>query len=203
MIESFKGIIEGAGFFIYPLSVCSVLAVFLIFERLFSLRTKIVVPNNLYDKLLEGEIPKSSDEDSTAGRILSFYLQNGPDAEALKAYAKLQVAKLERGLFILDIIIAGAPLMGLLGTVIGLVQVFSSMSLETSIPEQASFVKGIALALTTTMLGLMIAIPALVGNGYLGRRVEMLSAKLEVFLERLLNLTTPTLSIRSKDELNS
>lgn len=194
MIGTLKGIIEGTGFFIYPLSVCSVLAVFLVIERLLNLRTRIVIPDPLYDRLLQGEIPKSVENESIAGRILEFYLKNGPDAEALKAYAKLQVAKLERGLFILDIIVAGAPLMGLLGTVIGLVQVFSAMSFETGMPEQTSFVKGIALALTTTMLGLMIAIPALVGNGYLGRRIEILSAKLDVFLERLLNLSSTTLS---------
>ena len=110
------------------------------------------------------------------------YKDNDPDEEGLKAFARLQVNEMERGLFVLEIVIAAAPLIGLLGTVTGLVGVFSGFSETTGMPDPGAFVKGIALALSTTVLGLSIAIPALVGNALLMRRVESLAAKLEVVI---------------------
>lgn len=189
MKEAIITLIEGCGIFIYPLGLCSLLAVFISIERLFALRIENVIPNALQEGLMTGNLPAySEDEASVGGRILNFFNKNTPDPEALKAFAKLESSRLERGLYILDIVVGAAPLLGLLGTVMGLVQVFSYISPETGMPEPAAFVQGIALALTTTMLGLMIAIPAMVGNGYIGRRVEVLTAKLDVMLERLMDI---------------
>ena len=84
-----------------------------------------------------------------------------------------------------EIIIGAAPLLGLLGTVTGLVTVFGNISPETGLPDQASFTQGIALALTTTVLGMAVAIPCLVGNGYLQRKVETYAVQLDSLLERL------------------
>lgn len=190
MSDSILNILQGAGYFIYPLGLCSFLALFFIIERLLALRTQSIIPQALAEPILEGKVPVVADsDDSTAAKLIRFYEENNPDPDAFKAYAKLQVAGMERGLFILDIVVAAAPLLGLLGTVMGLVQVFSFITPETGMPEPSTFVKGIALALTTTMLGLMIAIPALVGNSYIGRRIEMLAAKLEVLMERLIDIS--------------
>ena len=95
---------------------------------------------------------------------------------------------MERGLFLLDIVVTAAPLIGLLGTVTGLIQVFANVSPDTGMPDPDIFVRGIALALTTTMLGLSIAIPALVGNSYLNRRIDFLEAQINVGVERLTDL---------------
>ena len=57
-------------------------------------------------------------------------------------------------------------------------------------PETGVFIEGVALALTTTMLGLTVAIPAMVGNGYLGRRIEIYAAKIDVVVERIKEIDT-------------
>lgn len=182
-------IIEGAGIFIYPLGLCSIIAIYMIVERLIALRSKSVIPVLLRERLIVGKLDQIEANDaSVAGRIMLFSKENNPDAEALKAYARYEVAGLSRGLFLLDVIIAAAPLIGLLGTVVGLIQVFSHISLETGMPDPGPFVQGVALALTTTVLGLVVAIPALFSNGYISRRIEIFAAQLEVLLERLLDL---------------
>jgi biopolymer transport protein ExbB len=178
-------LIEGAGIFAYPLILCSVLGVFIIFERLFALRDARVIPQDIMDDFLEGRLPAEADESSVVGRILSFFRERKPDAEQLKAFARLEVVKMERGLFILDIVVAAAPLLGLLGTVTGLVKVFARIDPESGMPDPGAFVEGVAMALTTTMLGLAIAIPALVFNSYLNRRIDSLAAQINVGIERI------------------
>jgi hypothetical protein len=81
---------------------------------------------------------------------------------------------------------AAAPLLGLTGTVWALLRVFSAISGETGLPDPVEFTSGVALALSATLLGLTIAVPALIGGGYLQRRVENYAAQLDVLLERIL-----------------
>lgn len=182
-------IIEGAGIFIYPLGLCSFIAVYMLLERLIALRTHSIIPPGLKSRLIVGKMDQiDANDSSVAGRIMLFFRENNPDSEALKAYARYEIARLSRGVFLLDVIVAAAPLIGLLGTVVGLIQVFANISIETGMPDPGAFIKGIALALTTTVLGLVIAIPALAGNSYIGRRIEMFAVQLEVLLERLLDL---------------
>ena len=114
-----------------------------------------------------------------------FFRERQPDMEALKAFARLEVSRMERGLFLLEVVIGAAPLIGLLGTVTGLTQVFSGFSIESGLAEPAVFVRGIALALNTTILGLIIAIPSLLAHAYLMRRVESLAARISVGVECL------------------
>lgn len=183
-------LIEGAGAFIYPLAVCSLFAVFILVERFLALRPAKIMPKPMVDAFIKGEIKNLDDDPSTVGgRILQFYREVKPDPEGLKAFAQLEVNRMERGLFILDIVVGAAPLIGLLGTVTGLVQSFSNFSEETGMPDPGAFIQGVALALTTTILGLSIAIPAIVGNAFLSRRVESLAARLNVAVERLIDLT--------------
>jgi biopolymer transport protein ExbB len=86
----------------------------------------------------------------------------------------------------LDVIYAAAPLIGLTGTVTGLLQVFSQIAPDTGLPDPVDFTKGVALALSATVIGLCIAIPSLVGSGYLQRKIENYAAQLDVLLERIL-----------------
>ncbi len=181
-------IVDGAGIFIWPLGLCSFFSVFIIVERLIALRTNNVIPKELVDSFVAGRIPEVLDE-SVAGRILRFYSRSNPDPDQLKAFARLEISRMEKGMFILEIVVSAAPLIGLLGTVTGLVKVFANISFETGMPDPASFVEGIALALTTTMLGLSIAIPSLVGNSFLIRRVDTLAVRLNVGVERLIDIS--------------
>ena len=183
-------LIKGTGIFIYPLGLFSFLAAYVIIERLLALRTWRVLPKAMSEAFLSGEIINHpGDTESVAGRIVYFFRKTNPDPDALKAYARLEIAKLERGMFILEIVVAGAPLLGLLGTITGLAHVFGSQVVDGGLPDKAAFINGISLALTTTMAGLCIAIPALVGNSYLHRRIELLAMRLDVGLERLIDLS--------------
>ncbi len=93
---------------------------------------------------------------------------------------------MERGVFLLEVVIGAAPLLGLLGTVTGLTQVFGGFSAETGLPDPATFITGIALALNTTILGLAIAIPSLAAHAYLLRRVESLAVRIGLGVEAIL-----------------
>ena len=182
-------IITGAGIFIYPLALFSFLAAYVIIERLLALRTSRILPPDLADAFISGEIVHSQgDMKSVAGRIVYFFRKSNPDPESLKAFARLEIARLERGMFILEIVVAGAPLLGLLGTITGLAQVFSAQVGGGGLPDKAAFIKGISLALSTTMVGLCIAIPALVGNSYLHRRIDLVATRLDMGVERLIDL---------------
>ena len=88
-----------------------------------------------------------------------------------------------------NVIYAAAPLIGLTGTVVGLLKVFSQISPDTGLPDPVAFTQGVALALSATVIGLCIAIPSLVGSGYLQRKIENYSAQLDVLLERILQRT--------------
>ncbi len=181
----------GAGIFIYPLALCSLLAFFVLGERLFALQKKRILPKQVMEAVFEGRCPEGTLADaSVAGRIAQFFFKHQPEAEALKAYASLEGVRLERGLFILEIVVAAAPLLGLLGTVTGLVQVFDHYIVAMDEQNPAAFAEGIALALTTTILGLSIALPALVGHSYLLRRIDLLAAQINLEVERLVELSS-------------
>lgn len=188
---------EGAGLFAYPLLVCSLLTFFIIIERLIALRSKYIMPEELVSSFIQGDclskIPNSVLNQSACGRIIHFFKDNKPDAEALKAYAQLEITALEKGLFILEAIATIAPLLGLLGTLTALVQIFSNMSdFLTGIPNTHLLAKGISLALTTTIGGLGVAIPTIAGYHLLIRRIDILCSKINIGVERLINLI-PTL----------
>ncbi|RME69989.1 MAG: MotA/TolQ/ExbB proton channel family protein [Verrucomicrobia bacterium] len=175
--------LKSAGIFVYPLGLCSVVGIFIIFERLFALRRSAVLPDDLVDAIVAGR-PVSGGMSSVLARVIAFAEAHRHDGEAVKSFARLEVNRMERGLVFLEIIIGAAPLLGLLGTVVGLVQVFDKFATEAGVPNQAAFSQGIALALSTTVLGLIIAIPCLVGNSYLQRRIETYAVQLESLIER-------------------
>lgn len=179
-------LLENAGIFAWPLGLCSLLATVIIVERLFALRKSSIIPRTYEVSFAEGKIPEVGERGSVAGRILQFYHSGKLDAEQIKAFTRLQVTRMERGLFILEIVVSAAPLLGLLGTVTGLVTVFSQISPETGLPDPAAFVEGVSMALTTTIMGLSIAIPALAFNSFLNRKVDTYEAQLEVGVERII-----------------
>jgi biopolymer transport protein ExbB len=126
---------------------------------------------------------------SVLARVVEFANSHKTDPEAVKAFARLEINRMERGIPYLDVIYAAAPLIGLTGTVVGLLQVFSQISPDTGLPDPVQFTQGVALALSATVIGLCIAIPSLVGSGYLQRKIENYAAQLDVLLERILQRT--------------
>lgn len=181
MIEVFKG----AGLLIYPLGACSAAAVFIICERAFALRKAAVMPQDLVDAVINGK-PLVGGKHTVLARIVDFAEEHRNDAGAVKAFARLEINRMERGVPYLDVIYAAAPLIGLTGTVTGLLRVFSQISPETGLPDPVAFTSGVALALSATVIGLCIAIPSLIGSGYLQRKIENYAAQLDVLLERIL-----------------
>lgn len=178
-------IIKGAGLLIYPLALCSIIAVYIIAERLYALRQDAVLPNDIVDAIVEGK-PVQGGRHSVLARIVDFAERHKDDPEAVKAFARLQINRMERGIPYLDVIYIAAPLLGLTGTVTGLLRVFGQISPETGLPDPVAFTKGVSLALSATLIGLLVALVALVPAGYFQRKVENYAAKIDLLLERLL-----------------
>lgn len=191
-------IIKGADLLVYPLALCSLVLVFVLCERFYALRRSAVLPDDLVEAIVAGEAV-SGGEHSVLARIIGYVRRHPGDGEGAKAFARLEVSRMERGLPFLDLIYAGAPLIGLTGTVWSLIRVFSSITGETGLPDPVQFTSGVSLALSATVLGLLIAVPALFGGGYLQRRVETYAAQLDVLLERMLAKTPNSKAPNAKD----
>ncbi|MFZ9979277.1 MAG: MotA/TolQ/ExbB proton channel family protein [Opitutales bacterium] len=175
-------LIQGAGAFIWPLGFCSFLALFLIIERALALRVSKVAPESVVKSVLTGqpELVGAADGESVAGRLVQRW-KDGASGEVLKAWARHELIRLQRGLHLLDSIVAGAPLLGLLGTVAGLAALFP----EQGLPDTVTLTRGVGLALSTTMIGLCVAIPSLLATNWLARRLEIHSSRLDVLVEAL------------------
>ena len=175
-------LLQGAGIFIWPLALCSLLAVFLVVERALALRVSRVAPESVLKSVLSGNLDQvgPADGESVAGRLVQRW-KDGASGEVLKAWTRNELIRLHRGLHLLDSIVAAAPLLGLLGTVTGLATLFP----DHGLPDSQTLTRGVGLALSTTMIGLCIAIPALIGANWLGRRVEVMSSQLDVLVEGL------------------
>jgi biopolymer transport protein ExbB len=176
--------IYDAGIFIYPLGLCLFFAVFIFTERLLSLRRSVTFPRKVEKALKNGEFPnKKWKQKSSAERIVWVALHENPSSESLSSYKDLEISAMEKGFFILEVVISASPLIGLLGTVTGLVQVFSSISDINQGKDVLA--EGIGLALLTTILGLAIAIPTLIGHSYLGRILDKRIASLNWVTSRI------------------
>jgi len=178
-------VFTGAGLLIYPLGLCSAVAVYILCERGFALRRAAVMPQDLVEAVIANRT-LTGGRHTVLARIVEFAEAHRDDEGAVRAFARLEINRMERGIPYLDVIYAAAPLIGLTGTVTGLLRVFSQISPETGLPDPVAFTSGVALALSATVIGLVIAIPALVGGGWLQRRVENYAAQLDVLLERIL-----------------
>jgi biopolymer transport protein ExbB len=137
------------------------------------------------DKIIEGKMPDGG-RHSVMARIVEYAGRHKDDAEAVKAFARLEINRMERGIPYLDVIYVAAPLLGLTGTVTGLLRVFGQISPETGLPDPVAFTKGVSLALSATLIGLLVALLALVPAGYLQRKIENYAAKIDLLLERIL-----------------
>lgn len=178
-------IVQGAGYLSYVLGACSFMAIFIICERAVALRNDAIMPADLTDSVLQGK-SMAGGPHSTLGRIIQFAEKHPGDDDGAKAYARLEVIKMERGVSYLDMIYTGAPLIGLIGTVYGLLLAFNVKDPETQMPDPAKFTESVGYALSATLMGLVVALVALGGTGYLQRRIDSQTARLDVLLERIL-----------------
>lgn len=166
-------IIQAIGWPIWPLLLASVIAVALIAERLLSLRRSRVVPSGLLDKVLvdlrgrgvTGEMIARVDAHSPLGRVLAAGLRNVNSPreimkEAIEDAGRAVSHQLERYMTTLGTIAAISPLLGLFGTIVGMIDIFASQGVNGANPAQLA--QGIAIALYTTGLGLIIAIPSMI-----------------------------------------
>ncbi|MBW7901476.1 MAG: MotA/TolQ/ExbB proton channel family protein [Rhodocyclaceae bacterium] len=166
-------IIQAAGWPIWPLLLASVVAVALIIERLVALRRSRVVPPGLLQRVIaeyrQHGVGESSIADlerhSPLGRVLAAGLRNAASSREVMKESIEEVGcgvahELERYLTTLGTIASIAPLMGLFGTIVGMIEIFGSQSPTGTNPQQLAH--GISIALYNTGFGLIIAIPAMI-----------------------------------------
>ena len=179
--------IHQLGFFIYPLGICLLVAIFVTCERFYSLRGGLTFPRKVTKALQNGEFPIQSGKKGLQLRIVWVATKEDPSIESLRSYARLEINSMERGIFLLELVVSAAPLLGLLGTVTGLVQVFSQIPEGGGVGNTAIFSEGIGLALLTTIAGLAIAIPTLISHSYLLRLIDKRAASIDWLTERLVD----------------
>ncbi|WP_250658271.1 MotA/TolQ/ExbB proton channel family protein [Alkalimarinus coralli] len=184
-------LLRPGGAIMIPILLCSVLALAIILERFWTLRIGKVAPKQVANELwgwiknkeLNSKKMKALKESNPLGRILAAGLSNakhGRDImkESIEEEASHVVHELERFLTALGTIAAVTPLLGLLGTVIGMIKVFAQLQLEGT-GNAAALAGGISEALITTAAGLAVAIPALIFHRYFIRRVEEIVISME------------------------
>jgi biopolymer transport protein ExbB len=189
------------GIVMIPILVCSVVALIIICERLWSLRRKRIFRFDILDTieqlLREYKIPEATTlckrHESTMTRLILVALLNSdrPKAEIkelIEDHGRQEVPFLERYLTMLGTIASISPFLGLLGTVVGLLRVFDAISQEGGVTNTAILSSGIQNALITTVAGLCVAIPSLVAYNYFARRAESLILEVERISLRLLNI---------------
>lgn len=183
-------IIQAAGWPIWPLLIASIIGLALIIERLVYLRRARILPDNLLAEVvrvyqqgrLNEDVIDKLEQNSPLGQVLAAGLRN-LDAprevmkEAIEESGQAAAHRLERYLTSLGTIASLAPLMGLFGTVIGMIEIFGSQSAAGTNPAQLAH--GISIALYNTGFGLAIAMPALVFYRHFRALVDSFVVELE------------------------
>jgi biopolymer transport protein ExbB len=196
-----KFFVQG-GFFMIPLMLCSVVSGAVILVRALALRRNVVMPPEI-EREIETIQPGDDAESfarlarvvrsdySPLARVAQVVLQHlswpkSENNEAVQTRARHEIVRLESGLFILEIIVGIAPLLGLLGAVSGLVAVFAAFGSDAAAQDPHGIAKGISEALSTTIVGLAIAIPSLIAYSYFSKKIETMAAEMESLIGDLL-----------------
>ena len=198
MLELF----ERGGIMMYPLALTSLIAVAFIIERAISLRKKkILVPEILsvvenFSSLKDIDLARNICQkyhgplSNIILMALDHHKENKEEMrEILEDQGRQEIRVLQRGLVWLEAIAAVAPLMGLLGTVLGMVQVFNVIQ-NQGIGQTAALSGGISQALLTTVTGLFVGIPALIAYYYFSHKSENLILDIEKYTNQLVNKIT-------------
>lgn len=204
-VASFQSVLhffENGGVFMYFLAACSVISVAVIVLRSLALRRDLVVPPFIereIESIEPGDAASAAvrlsrvveNDRSALGRIIQVGLRHlswpkAENMEAVQTRAQHEIVRLESGLFILEVIVGIAPLLGLLGAVSGLVTVFAAFGSDAASQDPRGIAKGISEALSTTIVGLAIAIPSLIAYSYFSRKIETMAAEMESLTADLL-----------------
>ena len=190
MHEVYETLAQG-GWLMAPIGVCSLLALTVIIERAIALRRNHVIDARVADAVSEYDghhPPAEVQQIARQGKgafariveetIKARHLGHAQLIETMHATGRTQVGYLQRGLTALEIIAGISPLMGLLGTVLGMVTVFNAITVE-GIGNPQVLSAGISQALITTVAGLSVAIPALAAWSWFSRRVEELATEMQ------------------------
>lgn len=211
-------IIQAAGWPIWPLILCSVLALAFIVERFISLKNSRVLGSGLVDEAIgisrtavpAPETVNQLAEHSALGEVLAAgwrAINNNPRCSpdemraAMEAAGRTVTHRLERYLPALATIASAAPLLGLLGTVIGMIEIFGSQAPSGALSggNPAQLAHGISVALYNTAFGLIVAIPALIFWRYFRARVDGYTLELELSAERFARHLEPLCPGRSAE----
>lgn len=197
-LDDFISFIDKGGFFIYFIILCSIAMCAVMLYQSMLLVRKRVIPESLVFSM--NNYVSQSDEESTQNLNSSrkanpSVLQKLCDVvlerhdrkdieiqEAVQVSAREEIHKLQVGIPFLEVIIAIAPLLGLLGTATGLFAVFEGVGAGEEKYEEMA--KGISEALITTVSGLAVAVPAVIAHGYFNRKIDSYSARLVVVMDK-------------------
>jgi biopolymer transport protein ExbB len=184
----------------WPLLVCSVVSLTTIILRTLALRERNVLPLGVeseMERLVPGTSPERlarlvHHDPSSLARIVRVALAHlrwprAENVDAVQTRARYEMVRLERGLVVLEVVIGIAPLIGLIGTVSGLVHVFASLGLSAGAADAKQIARGISEALNCTVFGLGIAVPSLIAFVYFSKKVEVLSVEMESLVTDLLS----------------
>ncbi len=186
--------IRDAGPFMWLLLTLSVVALAYILERAWALRRSRVMPPALAAALDDrdpAEVRTVCHANPSPLAHLALAVVDhlswpkAENASALEVRARQEVAQMERGLVVIEIIVGIAPLIGLVGTIYGIIPLFGDFGKAVA-GDNALLAKGIAAALNKTLAGLGVAIPALVAWSYFNKKVEVLAVELEGRCDALL-----------------
>ena len=197
-------IIQAAGWPIWPLVACSILALALVIERFISLKTAKIAPPKLLEEVLSvsrasvpaPDVVTQLEKNSALGEVLASgfrTLNANPRCSeddlrsAMEGAGRVVAHRLERYLSALATIASAAPLMGLFGTVVGMIEIFGSQTPSGAATggNPAQLAHGISVALYNTAFGLIVAIPSLIFWRYFRARVDAYLLTLELASERL------------------
>lgn len=183
-------IILAAGWPIWPLIFASVVALAIIAERLWALRREVVAPSNLLPEVQkwmgQGTINKDAlgklENHSLLGKVFASALANEKNSreimkESIEETGRAVAHNLEKYLSTLGTISTVAPLLGLLGTVIGMVELFGAFTTEGH--DVSRFASGISVALYNTAAGIVVAVPAMIAYRYFRAKVDALLLDME------------------------
>ena len=193
-------IIQAAGWPIWPLLLASIIAVALIIERSLTLRHSRILPPTLLDQVVQvyqrqgvnDDILDKLAKDSPLGEVLAAGLRNHKSSryvmkEAVEEAGRTVAHEMERFLTTLGTIATAAPLLGLFGTVIGMIEIFGSQS-PTGGTNPQQLAHGISIALYNTAFGIGIAIPALIFYRHYRNKVDGFVVDMEQQASKLIDL---------------
>jgi len=186
------------GIIMYPLFLCSIAALAVVIEKSLALRRRKIIIPEVVAVLENVKAPNDfglavsicEKHHGPLANMIRISLENhGLPREELKEalldQGRQEVHQLERGLGVLETVAGIAPLLGLLGTVLGILKVFKVIA-DLGVGQAAALAGGISEALITTIAGLFIGIPALVAYNYFAHKAEALVLEIEKYSNRLL-----------------